>query len=74
MKGTREIFADAIGEIRLLGGMARIDLISLDTGEEPKSKPVPMSRGANHHAAGGIPAILRHYAEAHRSVTGERGC
>ncbi len=44
MKNTKEIFADGIGQIRFVGGMVRIDLISLDAGEEPDSKPVPVSK------------------------------
>ncbi len=44
MKNTREIFADGIGEIRLLGGMVRIDLISLGLWQLPASQQLPGSK------------------------------
>lgn len=46
MESNREIFADGIGEITLVGGMVRIDLVSLSPHQkDEKDNPVLEYRG-----------------------------
>jgi hypothetical protein len=42
MESKKEIYVDGIDKIHFIGGMIRIDMMSLEAGEDPDSPPVPV--------------------------------